>query len=87
MNRRVADYLISVIHFYQRIAPAWIRGCCRYTPSCSDYTILVIRERGAMLGSLLALGRILRCVPPFGGVDWPGNAGRSCSTSKGEGGP
>lgn len=72
MKNRVADLMVKGIRLYQRMAPRWMRGLCRYTPSCSEYAVLVIRQRGPILGSVLAFSRVLRCIPPFGGVDWPG---------------
>lgn len=43
---------------------------CRFYPSCSEYTIRAINERGAILGSLLGAWRILRCNPfSAGGID------------------
>ena len=67
----VSRFMISIIRIYQRVAPSWIRRSCRYTPTCSEYAILVIRERGPAKGFILALFRIMRCIPPFGGTDWP----------------
>ena len=71
MNKRLAYYIIKAIRLYQRIAPSWMRKMCRYNPSCSQYAIIVLREKGAFKGSLLAAVRIIRCIPPFGGEDWP----------------
>jgi uncharacterized protein len=76
MNTALAECMIRIIRFYQRMAPTWMRGLCRYTPSCSDYAIMVIRKRGPVVGFLFATLRLLRCVPPFGGVDWPPSVNR-----------
>ncbi|MBV8574724.1 MAG: membrane protein insertion efficiency factor YidD [Acetobacteraceae bacterium] len=48
-----------------------VLGCnCRFEPSCSDYAVEAFRTHGAMRGSALAFGRILRCNPwNEGGVD------------------
>ncbi|MBN1975035.1 MAG: membrane protein insertion efficiency factor YidD [Sedimentisphaerales bacterium] len=73
MNCKIGNILIRSIMFYQKKAPAWMHNMCRYTPTCSEYAILVIREKGALLGSICAFLRILRCIPPFGGTDWPRN--------------
>ena len=39
---------------------------CRFTPTCSQYAIDAIHERGALAGSWLMAKRICRC-HPFGG--------------------
>ncbi len=38
---------------------------CRYHPTCSDYAAEAIELHGVIQGSLMALGRVLRC-HPFG---------------------
>ncbi|RKY07194.1 MAG: membrane protein insertion efficiency factor YidD [Planctomycetota bacterium] len=71
MKRFASKLMISVIRLYQNIAPSWIRNSCRYTPTCSQYAIMIINEKGPLKGFFLSLSRILRCFPPFGGNDWP----------------
>jgi len=41
----------------------WRYGYCRHSPTCSTYAIESIRERGAVIGGLLALKRVLSCNP------------------------
>jgi putative membrane protein insertion efficiency factor len=41
-------------------------GCCRFTPSCSDYMAGAIRVHGIFRGTSLGVRRLLRC-HPFGG--------------------
>jgi uncharacterized protein len=67
----VSDALISVIRFYQRIAPAAVRGTCRFTPTCSEYAIRSIEKYGPFRGGWRAARRILRCRAPNGGIDEP----------------
>lgn len=38
-------------------------GSCRFSPSCSMYTLEAIKLHGSIKGSLLGLHRILRCNP------------------------
>ncbi len=82
MSQRTVNCMIKVIRFYQKIAPAWMRKMCRFTPSCSEYAIIVLREKGVLKGLLLAFARILRCVPPFGGTDWPESRNNNCHHMK-----
>lgn len=43
---------------------------CRFTPRCSEYTILAIRRYGTIRGIFLAVKRIARCHPGnSGGFD------------------
>lgn len=39
---------------------------CRFTPTCSEYTIEALRKYGALKGLALGLKRFSRC-HPFGG--------------------
>jgi uncharacterized protein len=36
---------------------------CRFTPSCSEYARLAVREHGLWRGTWLAARRLLRCHP------------------------
>ncbi|MFW5792076.1 MAG: membrane protein insertion efficiency factor YidD [Desulfohalobiaceae bacterium] len=61
------QFLISC---YQRVLSPLVGGCCRFTPSCSEYARQSIRQHGACKGLLLACCRVLRCNPLCrGGVD------------------
>ncbi len=43
---------------------------CKYEPSCSHYAEQAVRARGPVVGTLLALWRLLRCNPwSKGGYD------------------
>lgn len=56
-------WLIGLVRFYQRHISSKSAPCCRFTPSCSAYAIEALQKHGALLGSGLALWRILRCNP------------------------
>jgi putative membrane protein insertion efficiency factor len=64
--------LIFAIRVYRwTVSPAQIfffgpAAGCRFTPTCSQYAIEAIHERGALAGSWLTARRICRC-HPFGG--------------------
>ena len=65
----VIRVLTGAIRVYQlTISPALTflfgpAAGCRFTPTCSQYAIDAIRERGAVAGSWLAAKRICRCHP------------------------
>ena len=54
--------LIGFIKIYQLIPGPWHK-MCRYTPTCSDYSIIALKRFGALKGSFLSIKRILRCNP------------------------
>ena len=48
----------------------WPGPTCRYYPSCSAYALGAVRTHGPMKGSLLTIGRLVRCNPwSPGGID------------------
>jgi putative membrane protein insertion efficiency factor len=67
----VSGAVVALIRFYQRAAPAAVRGTCRFTPTCSEYTIRSIEKYGAFRGVGRGFRRLLRCHAPNGGVDEP----------------
>ena len=68
---RMKRIVFLLIRFYQDHAPMRIRACCLHEPSCSEYLILSIEKYGCFSGIYFGVRRILRCRPPFGGVDYP----------------
>ncbi|MCX5687722.1 MAG: membrane protein insertion efficiency factor YidD [Candidatus Omnitrophica bacterium] len=43
---------------------------CRFYPSCSQYTLVAVEDKGVVLGLLKGLERIMRCNPfSKGGYD------------------
>lgn len=58
---------MRLILFYQRRLS---RHGCKYRPTCSQYTLESINNRGVIIGILLGAWRILRCNPfSKGGYD------------------
>ncbi len=61
---------ISIVRSYQRWLSPLLGNNCRFTPTCSSYTIEAINNFGVLKGSWLASKRILRCHPlNAGGLD------------------
>jgi len=40
----VSRILITLVRFYQSIAPQFVRDRCRFEPSCSNYAILAFEK-------------------------------------------
>lgn len=55
--------LIGLIRFYQLALSPLFPPSCRFTPTCSTYTLEAIRLHGPFRGLWLGLQRILRCHP------------------------
>jgi len=75
-SQHSARFLVGSIHLYQStVSPGLMRiGVrCRFTPSCSHYAEVSIRERGTLVGVGRSAWRLLRCGPwtPRGTVDPP----------------
>ncbi len=65
-----ARFCILMIRGYQVTFGAFLPTACRYTPSCSRYTLEAIERYGAFRGSWMGARRILRCHPfHAGGYD------------------
>ncbi len=60
-----ALYLLPVRFYRKFLSPLKPQGSCRFVPTCSAYAIGAVEEWGILIGSLLAIRRILRC-NPFG---------------------
>ena len=57
---------ILPIRLYQWLISPLLGSVCRFTPSCSHYTVEAIEEWGIFKGTWLGLKRISRC-HPWGG--------------------
>jgi putative membrane protein insertion efficiency factor len=66
-----AAVLTGAVRAYQWTIRPVIGAHCRFEPSCSHYAIEALGRHGALRGSALAAGRILRCNPWHPGGDDP----------------
>ncbi len=61
-----AKILIFFIRIYQYTLSPYIGRSCRYTPTCSVYSVEAIKKYGALKGGWKAVKRISSC-HPWGG--------------------
>lgn len=62
--------VILLIRGYQYLLSPLLGGCCRFSPSCSQYCLDAVRLHGGARGVGLGLRRLLKCHPWHpGGVD------------------
>ena len=55
--------LTLLVRGYRLLLKPWLGNACRFEPTCSQYALDALQRHGALRGSLLAGGRILRCHP------------------------
>jgi hypothetical protein len=56
-------FFIGLVRVYQVAISPWFGSNCRFTPTCSNYTIEAIREWGAFKGIILGVKRFSKCHP------------------------
>ena len=67
---RLRVVVMRAIREYQRFISPLLPPSCRFSPSCSHYTLLAVRKHGVAKGGLMGVWRILRCNPfSKGGFD------------------
>lgn len=57
---------IALIRVYQVLISPLLGPKCRFTPTCSAYTLIAIKKYGPLKGIWLGIKRISRC-HPWGG--------------------
>ena len=61
---------IGLIQLYRWYLSPMLPPTCRYTPSCSLYTVQAIEKYGVLRGVFMGIFRMLRCHPfARGGFD------------------
>ncbi|MFO1518187.1 MAG: membrane protein insertion efficiency factor YidD [bacterium] len=63
MRRFIHRLAIGGITFYQNYLSPLKPGCCRFYPTCSEYSKESIRRHGLIRGGAKAFLRLLRCHP------------------------
>jgi len=59
----MSKILIVFVRFYQLSISPILGQNCRYTPTCSEYSIEALKKYGVFKGGGLAMKRILSCHP------------------------
>lgn len=57
---------VLLIKGYKLIVSPWLPSACRFTPTCSQYSLEAFRKHGVFKGFYLSARRILSC-HPWGG--------------------
>ncbi|MBD0401888.1 MULTISPECIES: membrane protein insertion efficiency factor YidD [unclassified Flammeovirga] len=66
MNKVFSKILVILVRGYQLLISPYTPSSCRYTPTCSEYTIQALKKHGVKKGGKLAIKRISSC-HPWGG--------------------
>lgn len=59
----LAHPIILLVKFYQKAISPLTPAVCRFTPTCSQYTLIALEKYGFFKGSWLGLKRIFSCHP------------------------
>jgi putative membrane protein insertion efficiency factor len=54
---------VLLVRFYQIIISPLMPAACRFTPTCSHYTLEALQKHGLFYGGYLGAKRILSCHP------------------------
>ena len=57
---------VMIIRYYQVVISPLTPATCRYSPTCSQYSLEALKKHGIFKGTWLAIKRILSC-NPWGG--------------------
>jgi hypothetical protein len=68
--------LVFLVRAYRLLLSPWLGSGCRFEPTCSAYAQEALERHGALAGSFLATGRLLRCHPGCAGGHDPVPADR-----------
>lgn len=66
IKKILAFPFIWLVRFYQAAISPYTPASCRYSPTCSSYTLEALQKHGVFKGGMLALKRIFSC-HPWGG--------------------
>ena len=55
--------LIVLVKGYRLLLSPALGSACRFEPTCSAYSLQALQQGGAVIGTYLTLGRLVRCHP------------------------
>ncbi|RWW92116.1 membrane protein insertion efficiency factor YidD [Flavobacterium cerinum] len=74
----LAAPFILLVRFYQVAISPVLPSACRYSPTCSQYTIEALQIHGLFKGSWLSIKRIVSC-NPWGGQGYDPVPEKGCN--------
>tara|TARA_B110000444_G_scaffold260838_1_gene309495 strand:+ start:7869 stop:8099 length:231 start_codon:yes stop_codon:yes gene_type:complete len=66
IKKIVNSVLLFVIYLYQNLISPILGPKCRFTPTCSNYSVAALKKYGPIKGVWISLTRIFKC-HPWGG--------------------
>ena len=54
---------IDLLKLYKMFLSPFLPPSCRFTPTCSEYTLQAIEKYGSLKGSWIGAKRLCRCQP------------------------
>lgn len=63
IRKLIATILIIPVVLYKYLISPILPMSCRYTPTCSEYTIEALKKHGPIKGLYLSIKRIISCNP------------------------
>ncbi len=67
MLKKIVEFIVLLpVYFYKGSISPFLPPSCRYTPTCSTYSIEAVKKHGVGKGLYLATKRIISC-NPWGG--------------------
>ena len=59
----IKGLLVGLVKGYRLLLSPWLGSACRFTPTCSAYSLEALEQHGAAAGTYLTVARIARCHP------------------------
>ncbi|HET6244722.1 MAG: membrane protein insertion efficiency factor YidD [Bacteroidetes bacterium] len=66
MQKIISSFFILLIKGYRIFISPYTTPSCRYTPTCSEYSIQALKKHGTFKGIYLTIKRLISC-NPWGG--------------------